>query len=83
MNEPHLTSSQRNWRIGISGTGGAGAWLVGFSAAEIAAGAGSWAGPIGIVAGGVATFVWIKWVQPRVFKNFGLDPQRSLTPLKN
>ena len=85
LSDPYLTPNQRVWRIGISGVGGVGAWGIGLGVAEFAygAGAGSWAGPIGMIIGGTATFVWIKWVQPYIFEASGLDSQRSLMPLQN
>jgi hypothetical protein len=84
-NDPYLTPTQRNWRIGVSGLGGVGAWIVGLGATEIAAGAGagSWAGPIGIIAGATVTFVWITVVQPAIFEARGLNPARNLAPLQN
>jgi RHS repeat-associated protein len=84
-NDPYLTPTQRNWRIGVSGLGGLGGWGAGLIATEIAAGAGagSWAGPIGIITGATVTFVWIVWVQPFIFKEGGLNPERNLASLQD
>lgn len=84
-NDPYLTPTQRNWRIGVSGTGGVVTWIATGVAAEVAAGAGagSWAGPIGIIAGATVTFVWITVVQPAIFEARGLNPARNLAPLQN
>jgi uncharacterized repeat protein (TIGR01451 family) len=76
---PYLTGEQKVPRILISGAGG----FFAFGVAEVAAGAisGSWAGPVGIVTGGVMTFVWISVVQPVIFDAFGLTPKRDLAIL--
>jgi hypothetical protein len=84
--EPSLTPGQRTGRIVVSGFGGLGAWVAGGIAAKIAfgAGAGSWAGPIGIGVGATVTFVWIVWIQPAIFEARGLNsPERNLAPLQN
>ncbi len=85
--EPYLTPVQRAGRITISGLGGIGTWMIGGATTEIAAGAGagSWAGLIGIFVGATVTFVWIEWIQPAIFEATGLETgtDRNLAPLLN
>jgi hypothetical protein len=85
FNSPYLTPEQKYLRFGVAGLGGTGAWVAGLIATEVAAGAGAgaWAGPVGILVGGGVTFIWIKWVQPSIFRTFGANLQRDLAPLAN
>jgi hypothetical protein len=80
---PYLSGEQIRRRAEIAGLGGLGVWGVGLSTTAILgwAGAGAWAGPIGIGAGFVAGFIWFGFFQPVIFEGRGLNPERKLSPL--
>jgi hypothetical protein len=91
VGNPYLSGAQMRGRVAVAGIGGTVAWGIGtgttlavgwFGAAIGWAGAGVWAGPIGIGVGFVAGFVWFGFIQPGIFEDRGLNPKRNLAPLR-
>jgi hypothetical protein len=83
VGNPYLSGAQVTRRSVWAGLGGLGAWGVGTTttAALIWAGAGSWAGPVGIGVGFVTGFIWFGFIQPAIFEDRGLNPKRNLAPV--
>jgi hypothetical protein len=88
---PYLSGEQIRGRMFVAGVGGTAAWGIGtgtalgvgwLATAPGWAWAGAWAGPIGIVVGFGAGFLWFGFIQPRAFKALGWTPKRNLAPLR-
>jgi hypothetical protein len=75
VGNPYLSGAQLRGRVVVAGIGGTVAWGIGTTAALV------FTGPIGIGVGFVAGFAWFGFIQPYVFKTFGMNPNRNLAPL--
>jgi hypothetical protein len=80
---PYLSGEQKSKRTALAGVGGLGAWGTGTvtTLALTWAGAGAWAGHIGMGVGFVAGFIWFGFAQPAIFEARGMSPKRNLAPL--
>jgi hypothetical protein len=83
VGNPYLSGAQITRRSMWAGGGGFLAWGAGTLTilALTWAGAGSWAGPVGIGVGFVAGFAWFGFIQPMIFESQGLSAKRNLSPL--